>query len=210
MKFYSQYGQDRWLYENFFKDKRVGTFLEIGADDGIDKSNTLFFEESLNWNGLCIEPSPARYNLLRQNRNCICEQVALSDYTGTAEFLDISGWGKGLSGIIDNYCDNHAHRVQQEMNHPKNLGSERIQVPVETLNNVLDKYGIVEVDFCTIDTEGSEFEILKDFDFNRFNIKRILVENNYNDNRVRGLLTSKDYQYVTRLQIDDVYTLGKK
>ena len=37
MKFYSQFGQDKWLYENFFKNKKNGVFVEIGADDGIDK-----------------------------------------------------------------------------------------------------------------------------------------------------------------------------
>ena len=48
MKFYSQYRQDEWLYNNLFKDKKDGTFLEIGADDGIDKSNTKLFED-LGW-----------------------------------------------------------------------------------------------------------------------------------------------------------------
>jgi len=207
MKFYSQYGQDKWAYENFFKEVEHGIFLEIGADDGVDKSNTLFFEKYLGWDGICVEPSPDRYKLLVENRNCICEQVALSNYTGTAEFLDISGWGKGLSGIVDNYCDNHSRRVSQEIRHPDNLGSKKIKVPVDTLNNILAKHNVLEVDFCTIDTEGSEFEILKDFDFDKFKIKRIFVENNYNDTQVKNLLLSKNYQYLTRLNIDDVYVL---
>jgi len=210
VNFYSQYGQDKWLYENFFKDKKSGTFLEIGADDGIDKSNTLFFEKYLGWNGICVEPSPDRYKLLSKNRNCICEQTALSSYTGTAEFLDISGWGKGLSGIVDNYCDNHSRRVSQEIRHPDNLGSKKIKVPVDTLNNVLAKYNVFEVDFCTIDTEGSEFQILKDFDFDKFKIQIILVENNYGDDKITNLLHSKGYKMITKLRIDDVYVLEKE
>ena len=71
MKFYSQYKQDEWLYNNHFKNKKNGTFLEIGADDGIDKSNTKFFED-LGWVGMCIEASPKRFKLLKNNRNCIC------------------------------------------------------------------------------------------------------------------------------------------
>ena len=57
MKFYSQCGQDKWAYENLFKNKNDGFFIEIGADDGIHFSNTKFFED-LGWNGICIEPSP--------------------------------------------------------------------------------------------------------------------------------------------------------
>jgi len=78
-------------------------FIEIGADDGIDKSNTKFFEETLKWTGMCVEPSPDRFKLLESNRKCICENVAISDTVGLVEFLDISGWGKGLSCIIDKY-----------------------------------------------------------------------------------------------------------
>ena len=107
MKFYSQYNQDKWLYETYFKDKKNGVFLEIGADDGIDKSNTKFFEDTLNWTGMCIEPSPDRFKLLELNRQCVCENVAISNTVGSVEFLDISGWGKGLSGIVDKYDPKH-------------------------------------------------------------------------------------------------------
>ena len=50
MVFYSQYNQDEYIYNNFFKNKKdKGFFLEIGADDGIRFSNCKFFEETLNW-----------------------------------------------------------------------------------------------------------------------------------------------------------------
>lgn len=124
LKFYSQYKQDEWLYNNFFKDKENGVFLEIGADDGIDKSNTLFFEEQLGWKGMCIEPSPERFNMLKNNRKCICENYALSDEIKEVDFLDISGWGKGLSGIIEKYDNRHKIRIAEELNHPMNKGKK--------------------------------------------------------------------------------------
>ena len=98
MNYYSQFGQDEWLYNQFYKNKIDGVFLEIGADDGIDKSNTKFFED-LGWTGLCIEPSPDRFSKLINNRKCICENIAVFDKECEIDFLDISGWGKGLSGI---------------------------------------------------------------------------------------------------------------
>ena len=204
MKYYSQYNQDKWLYENHFKDKTNGVFVEIGADDGIDKSNTKFFED-LGWSGLCIEPSPNRFLKLKENRSCICEDIALSDYIGSTEFLDISGWGKGLSGLIEDYNPQHKIRINQELNHIENKGKENIEVKVDLLNNVLEKHQLYEIDFCTVDTEGSEFKILKELDFNKFNIKIFLVENNYGSTEVRELLQQNNYELVGRLSIDDVF-----
>ena len=53
--FFSQYKQDEYVYNNYFKDKKDGFFLEIGADDGIRFSNCAFFEKTLGWNGIAIE-----------------------------------------------------------------------------------------------------------------------------------------------------------
>ena len=204
-KFYSQYGQDKWLYDNFFKKKQNGFFLEIGADDGVDKSNTLFFEESLGWTGLCIEPSPKRFKLLKQNRNCLCENYALSNEIREVEFLEIAGWGKGLSGIVNKYHDRHKIRIMEEIQHPLNMGSEIIKVNTELLSNLLDKHNIKKIDFCTIDTEGGEYEILKSINFNQYDINIILVENNYGDKRIPELLFNNGYKMIHKISIDDVY-----
>jgi FkbM family methyltransferase len=204
MKFYSQYQQDKWLYENHFKDKKDGVFLEIGADDGIDKSNTKFFED-IGWKGMCVEPSPKRFKLLKNNRSCICENYAISDTIGEVEFMDISGWGKGLSGIVDKYEQQHKQRIDIEVRHPQNKGSEIVKVKTELLNNLLEKHQLNEIDFCTVDTEGGEYDILKSIDFNKYDIKLILVENNYNDSKVNELLKEKGYKKIHKLTIDDVY-----
>src|SRR3972149_7086762 len=71
-KYYSQYQQDKWLYENIFKNNTNGFFVDIGASDGIKFSNTYFFEKMLGWNGVCVEPLPDIYKRLIKNRNCIC------------------------------------------------------------------------------------------------------------------------------------------
>ena len=67
MKFYSQWGQDKYIYNNFFKNKKDGFFLEIGADDGVRFSNCKFFEDNLNWKGIAIEARQDAYNNLKKN-----------------------------------------------------------------------------------------------------------------------------------------------
>lgn len=204
-KFFSQYGQDKWLYENVFRDKRNGTFLEIGADDGIDKSNTYFFEKNFNWGGLCVEPSPKRFKKLAENRACICENYAIAMEDSELDFLDISGWGKGLSGIVRNYAPEHRLRIEREAQHPEYEGQEIVKVPAISLQKLLDRHGINHVDFCTIDTEGSELEVLKSIDFSVCQIDVLVVENNYQDNSVREFLDGFGFEYRHTLSIDDVY-----
>lgn len=204
--YYSQYGQDKWLNENIFKKKKNGFFLEIGADDGIDKSNTLFFEER-GWNGICIEPSPERYKLLKKNRYCSCINVAISDSNGVVDFLDIKGWGKGLSGIIDSYNDEHKNRIKFELSNPQNKGSEIIKVRTRTITDILNEFDINNIDFCSVDVEGSEMKVLKSIDFSTISIRVIMIENNYNSNDMNAFLLRKGYSLLKKIEIDDIYIL---
>ena len=204
MKTYSQYNQDKWLLDNLFRNKKEGFFVEIGADDGIDKSNTKLFED-IGWNGLCIEPSFNRFQLLKNNRKCICENIAVSDDERECDFLDISGYGKGLSGLIEKYEPAHKQRIQKEIQNPNNTGSEIIQVKTTTLDSLIKKHKISYIDFCSIDTEGAELEIIKGINFNYITIDAFLIENNYNDQHIPKILEQQGYKKITKLAIDDVY-----
>jgi FkbM family methyltransferase len=204
MKYYSQFGQDKWLNENIFKDKQDGFFLEIGADDGIDKSNTKLFEEK-GWRGICIEPSPLRFKLLQKNRSCFVENLAISDEEGVADFLDIQGYGKGLSGIISNYPFQHKERLEIELSNPKNEGSNIIKIPTIKLGSVLVKYSVNHIDFLSIDTEGCEEKIIKSLDLSIFSIKVILIENNYKNTEIENHLKKQSYTKIKSFDVDDLY-----
>ncbi|MDA9981739.1 hypothetical protein N9H39_03180 [Gammaproteobacteria bacterium] len=64
--FQSQAGQDRWVVETL-KGKKNGFFLEIGASDGVNLSNTYALERELGWTGCCVEPNPMDYAKLRKD-----------------------------------------------------------------------------------------------------------------------------------------------
>jgi len=201
---YSQYGQDLYCYERFFKGRLRGVFLEIGADDGIDKSNTLFYEK-LGWIGICVEPSPLRFELLRKNRKCICENYAIYNKAKRARFLDIKGWGKGLSGIIENYDTRHIRRILNEMQHPQNRGWSIVEVECISINELLERHKMFYVDFCSIDTEGGELDIIRSLDMNRFTLDVVCIENNYKSREIHDFMTSMGYEMISRLEIDEVY-----
>ena len=64
--FHAQNGEDRWL-DAYFGAKRSGFFVEIGAFDGYNLSNTFHFEQ-LGWTGILVEPDPQKAALCRTHR----------------------------------------------------------------------------------------------------------------------------------------------
>src|SRR5258705_2052696 len=106
MEYYSQHGQDVFVYETFFKNVgRKGHFVDVGAYDGVTLSNTLFFELHLGWSGLCVEPLPAAFDRLQASRSAVCLNCAVADAEGSADFVDVDGptFGKMYSGLRDEY-----------------------------------------------------------------------------------------------------------
>lgn len=203
--FYSQESQDKYLFENHFKNKTEGIFIDIGAHNGISYSNTKFFEE-LGWKGICVEPIPEVFDELRANRSCICIQGCVSSHNGMDKFLRVYGEPEMLSGLASKYDPRHRKRVNYEVK-SRTYGKkpEVIDVQCYLLNEILEKYSIEHVDFLSIDTEGNELEILRSIDFERFDIHIISIENNYKDARIGKLLKYNGYKLVKKLRQDEVY-----
>jgi FkbM family methyltransferase len=189
-RFFSQLGQDRYVFENYFKGKRDGVFVDIGAYDGETLSNTLFFERYLGWSGICIEPLPAAFQKLSSLRKVTCLNCCVSDYEGESDFLDVDVKidEKMLSGLVENYDPRHVTRIDG-VAHRKNI----IKTKVTTLPAILRPRGIKKIDYCSIDTEGSELKILQSIDFKEFEISVLSIENNYGDANIRSTMEQNGY-----------------
>ena len=187
MQFYSQIGQDEWVY-SMFPNKTDGYFVELGADDGVSLSNTLFFEKERNWKGICIEPNEFSYQKLVQNRKCHISHELIhseNDKVVNFEYMDM------LSGIVD-YSPKY-----------KTAGASVVQKSTKTLAYVLDQFQAPNViDYLSLDVEGHEYDILSTFPFDRYQFKCMTVEHNApmfgSDarNKIRKLLTEKGYTFV--------------
>jgi len=204
MEYYSQLGQDRFLNTTYFKNKKQGVFCEVGANDGVQKSNSLFFEK-LGWAGICIEPLPQAFNALQKNRKCICENFAINLEEGESEFLEINGYAEMLSGLVNEYSPEHLDRVKGEINHYGGY-SKTIKVKTTKLQTLFDKHNIENIDYLSIDTEGNELKVLETIDYKKTNIFAITIENNYQINNFRLFLESKGFEFVRKIEvIDEVY-----
>lgn len=202
MKYFSQYKQDEHI-DKVLKQKENGFFVDIGAHDGQDKSNSFFFEKYRNWSGICIEPGPNEFKALVNNRKSININCCVSNYEGESNFTYINGYSNMLSGLTENYDSQHLLRISREL---KEFGGEQkeIKVPVRTLCSILEDHEAYEIDYCSIDTEGSEYEIIKEFDFSKFKIKTLSIENNYEDENIRNVLFKNGYNFY-RLHCDDIF-----
>lgn len=188
----SQFGQDKIILDILNK-KTNGYFLDIGAADGELINNTLILEKEYNWNGLSVDPFPMNFD---NRKTKVAREVIFNG--NEVEFT----CGDFLGGVTET-LGTHKERIKT---------ANTIKLKSITPRELLIKYEVPrEIDFLSLDTEGSEYEILKLFPFEEYKIKTILVEHNnefLKQDRIYELLTSKGYQRLYTLAIDDIYCIN--
>lgn len=200
VKHYSQCGQDGFVV-SLFGEKRGGTFLDIGAHDGVSFNNTCFLERALGWSGICVEPHPTSFERLKRNRSCVCVNTAVAAHSGNAQFLQVEGQGSMLSGLIDTHSDApHAHEYAAAHDAEVRL----IDVEARTVAELLSSHGLRTVDYINLDIEGGELDVLKTIDLRGLAVEVLSVENNYPDNRIEGYLHTQGYRLMAILG-DEIY-----
>lgn len=204
MEYYSQVGQDQFLNETVFKGKEAGTFVDIGAHNGIEFSNSYFFEKHKSWNGICVEPLPDVYKELIKNRKCTCVEGAICAEHGYQDFLQAQGYIEMLSGLVNEFDPRHIERINITQQY---FGGSFEVIPVATypLQFILDSYKITHIDLCSIDTEGAELTVLKTIDFSKVQIECLTIENNFQEDTIQNYLQDKGYILLTKLEFDDIY-----
>lgn len=207
MQYHSQFGQDRFILEQVFPNKTDGTFIEIGANDGLYISNTLTMEQ-IGWQGLCIEANPVHLPELRKNRKQAIGCCVTNLPVNQVDFLQITGYAEPLSGILQFYNPQHLARIDREI--AQYGGSKQIiKVPAKTLTDICLQQGLTHVNYLSLDVEGSEWDIIQSIDFDQINIDVISFEVNYRDESAHNSylhLLSKGYQYIGCTQIDHFYS----
>lgn len=196
----SQLGQDV-LALGVSGIKRGGFFVEFGATDGVSLSNTYMLEKDFGWSGILCEPGKLWHSSLRANRSCSIDIRCV--YSSSGQYLKFSETGIGELSTISKYMESDENRF---------LRKEQRTYDVETvsLGDLLAKYNAPKyVDFLSVDTEGSELAILKDFNFDKYRFGLICVEHNYTSSRekLQELLTRNGYKqiYPEHSKFDDWY-----
>ena len=198
--YFSEAGQDMLVKENFFKDQKSGFFLEIGAFNGIEGSNCYHFEKFMNWQGIAVEASPLQFERLKKNRNCELINAALASENKQVEFFEIVEGFTQMSGINNINFQNSLERIKKNSNSKIN----KIKIESKTFNKLIPNDQII--DLISIDIEGNEFEVLKSIDFDEYQIKVIIIENNIpNELSYLEFFLEKNFCYFDRVGMDEIY-----
>lgn len=182
----SQLRQDLFVLSEF-GFKKEGYFVEFGATNGVQLSNTHLLEKHFEWRGLLAEPATSWHEALRENRSANIETDCVWRASGeTIEFNEVSD---GEYSTIASFKDSDMHsRIREAGN--------TYDVQTISLLDLLKKHDAPKViDYLSIDTEGSELEILSSFDFDEYNIRIITCEHNFTPARQKifELLTRNGY-----------------
>lgn len=182
---------DKKLYNKHINHKN-GFYIEAGAYNGVDQSNTLFFEKKLGWSGLLIEPIPSYFKKCKANRpNNIHENCALGDKEGEIELLDAGLMTVAKDSTTHNGSGNqHAEKYIKKF--ANNHRIKNIKVKIYKLQTILSKHKITKVDFLSLDVEGYEFKVLSGINFSKTKIEYILLECNVDKNitKIKKLLSN--------------------
>jgi FkbM family methyltransferase len=200
----SQFGQDAFLDRTIFRGFAGGVFVDVGAHDGEQFSNSVFFERERGWRGLCLEPNPVVFQRLRHARRAECLQYCAAAQPGTVDFVQVSGASEMLSGMVATYGADHAARRERAIT--ADGGAQTIiAVPAVRLRDILAERRIAEVHFLSIDTEGGELAVLEGIDFAATLVHAIAVENNYRARELAVFLEQRGFVPLARLAVDDIY-----
>jgi FkbM family methyltransferase len=201
-RYFSLNDLDRKLEK--YVDFDGGIIFEAGANDGVDQSNSLYFELFRGWRSILVEPIPPRYRQCTINRpsaivecgalvppdreNELIELVYCNLMTVTRNTPETRGWE-----------DDHVSRGVQFLG-----GGEPIEFQSRglTISSILDKHRIDHVDVLSLDVEGFEIPALAGIDFARHRPSWLLIE--VRDDRLMDAYLSSYYDRVENLSHHDV------
>jgi len=201
-------GKGKTIKSQLFQDAFVAfivgdlfdnTFLEFGATDGIELSNSYMLERNLGWTGVLAEPSPQWHLELKKNRpntriitDCI--------WKSSGEKLDFFVSDIGILSTLNDY--KHSDSSSMPGNTQARIKNGKIiEVHSVSLNDVMEKtFNGFTPSYLSIDTEGTEFEILKSFDFGKYRPVVFTVEHNFTnlESKIDELMSSNGYVRVFR------------
>ncbi len=163
-QFFSQYAEDRIL-SNIFK--HPGICVEVGAHDGIQHSNSYYFER-VGWRCILVEPHPLSCQKIRARRSSALFECAASDEPGSVT-LHLTDEVPELSTLQNNKA--HFKRINRE-------GGTvyEVSVPARTLDDILTDSLIPTLDFITIDVEGHELQVLRGFNIEKWRPRILIIE----------------------------------
>jgi FkbM family methyltransferase len=203
--YFSINGLDQKLEK--YLPKTGGVFVELGANDGINQSNTLYFERYKGWRGVLIEPTPHNYLKCLANRSTenhiFCNACVSFDYADRfveIVFANLMSSPVGLESDVQDPVS-HAHSGRQFLESTDQIFA--FGAVAKTLNAILlETQSPNKIDFLSLDVEGAEMEVLKGIDHYQYRFSYLCIECRDLD-KLAAYLVQHDYQMIDQLSSHD-------
>jgi len=167
-------------------------------------SNTYIFEQ-IGWKGICIEPQPDVYKILKMYRKCDCYNVAISSKANeSVDFFKATINASGLSGLNEGMSESHKQRAKE---HGK---IEIIQVKTMTFDEIMANYpNKTHIDFLSLDVEGHEIPILETINFNKYSFGFLTIEKN-DPEKLKEIMKKNGYRFFMEIGADIMFIPDKE
>ena len=206
------------IYERYLKQCTNKVYIEAGAVDGIEQSNTKYLND-LGWTGILVEPNPKSFALLPQNRSkAFMVNAALVSNDYSEEYIE-GFFNSNVSyseGPVQNWINQYENAMCGQIKSNNNYDQERfdsdqylISVPARSIDSILEEAKITHVDFFSLDIEGYEVEALKGWDPEKHKIEYVLIEMGTNSDKSTKILSDYGYEPVEYFR-DGIDALYKK
>ncbi|TSC86768.1 MAG: methyltransferase FkbM [Microgenomates group bacterium Gr01-1014_16] len=197
--FYGQFKTDKYISE-FFAPNFIGVCIDIGAARPIRNNNTYYFERE-GWTVYCIEPNKNYVQLLTTARKNVFNFACGAQNLDEVEFTICTLAGGNQEAVSSLKVDERLlekHKIY-------NPTLEKISVNLQTLDSFIEEQEIKKIDFVSIDTEGTEIDVLTGFNLQKHKPRLLVIENNFNDPKIENYLNNFGYIKAKRVVINDFY-----
>ena len=188
--FFSQFGEDKILFELFDKSVTKGIYVDVGCFHPVKHSNTYLLYKR-GWRGINIDMEKIKidtFNIARPNDLNIL--AAVSDKSEEAYVYKTQDYGVGST-------------LNKDIINKDNTIIDEFSITTKTLNSIIDNsiYKDKQIDLLNIDAEGTDFNVLLSIDLDRYNPKVIIIESHLKD--INLIIKSDIYKHL----INKNYTL---
>ena len=188
-RFYSQFGQDKWIIGVVFPGVKNGYFVDVGSADGILYSNSKALED-LGWTGVAIDPFPTNWSA----RKCLLFREVVSSRKGDTVEFRLAG---EVGGIVDTLG---RYRAETDK-------VPTVRLTTTTIADVLERARAPRyIHYVSLDVEGAEYDVLQAFPFSTHEVGAFTIEHNQEEPKrtlIRSLLEAKGYRFVRQQVVED-------
>lgn len=152
--FFSQVGQDYYVYTRHFKylTSRAGVYLEAGTRHPVTGSNSFFMDACLRWEGICVEGSPNTLAYIHRARSCEVVPTCVTQHDGARRAFVLKG---ATGGELEDETDTNRSAEQ----------GISLKIPCLSLQAIFNRRNVTKLDFLSLDVDGHELDVLKGIDF---------------------------------------------